>query len=177
MHRCEPCGQAFYEKSALTKHLAERHQAEEKRYSCPHGCGKVFKTKRGHDLHVRQHEGHFRYICPHCAKGFLQKGTFEAHLAKEADTRPYRCPANGCGKAFRGPAHLSRHKKTCTVLCNGRIRYYECQKCSKKFKTKEYLKDHTINVHERPEAFQCPGCGKTFSHTGSLYKHKKKFNH
>ena len=50
-------------------------------------------------------------------------------------------------------------------------RPYPCTMCSKAFKHKHHLQEHTrLHTGERP--YQCDVCFKTFSHSGSFSQHK-----
>ena len=58
-----------------------------------------------------------------------------------------------------------------TLYFSSDERPYPCTMCSKAFKHKHHLQEHTrLHTGERP--YQCDVCFKTFSHSGSFSQHK-----
>ncbi|KIK65284.1 hypothetical protein GYMLUDRAFT_344284 [Collybiopsis luxurians FD-317 M1] len=51
------------------------------------------------------------FICRFCDRKFPQKTSLNVHVAsKHTRDNPYKCPFDGCTKAFNDPARLHRHK-------------------------------------------------------------------
>lgn len=65
---------------------------------------------------------------------------------------------------YRLRRHLASHSK------NGADRPFQCTVCSKAFKFKHHLKEHS-RIHSGEKPFQCMHCGKRFSHSGSYSSH------
>ena len=66
MFRCEDCSFETPVKDVYIKHLSSQHMPEEdQKKKCPK-CEKVFKTKTGLNLHLKQHFDDSLYSCPAC---------------------------------------------------------------------------------------------------------------
>ncbi|TPP57606.1 hypothetical protein FGIG_05320 [Fasciola gigantica] len=48
---------------------------------------------------------------------------------------------------------------------------YSCDRCSKSFTTKKYLRSHLKTIHESPRLFICPLCGKQLAREKGLNQH------
>ena len=75
------------------------------RYQCPR-CEKTYSGKSGLSQHYQIHVGKFNYWCDLCAKGFIIKCNYEAHVAKH-EGRTFPC--DFCVKRFKSKEGLRKH--------------------------------------------------------------------
>lgn len=68
--------------------------------------------------------------------------------------KPFACEI--CGRAFRQPGNLTRHKLTHTT-----VKPYVCPVCTKAFNRASNLHTH-MRTHSNYRPFVCTFCGKTF---------------
>jgi hypothetical protein len=61
-----------------------------------------------------------------------------------------------------------------TSLLNSNIKDFSCSSCDKKYKSKENLNLHYINIHLNVKPYKCIYCNKKFSHRNGKMYHEKK---
>ena len=54
-----------------------------------------------------------RYICSTCNKAFSRPSSLKIHSHSHTGEKPFRCPHNGCGKAFSVRSNMKRHERGC----------------------------------------------------------------
>ncbi|KAF2209707.1 hypothetical protein CERZMDRAFT_30389, partial [Cercospora zeae-maydis SCOH1-5] len=62
-----------------------------------------------------------RYICTTCNKAFSRPSSLKIHTHSHTGEKPFRCPHNGCGKAFSVRSNMKRHERGCHSGLSGHI--------------------------------------------------------
>ncbi|KAI5800111.1 hypothetical protein EDC01DRAFT_628621 [Geopyxis carbonaria] len=142
-----------------------------------HTCGQVFATsnelqQHARDVHITALKKRTGYYCrwQSCNrrdKPFSQKGKVERHL--QTHTGFKSCTCEVCGKEFSAPQALQQHIRTHTGE-----KPYKCDVCGKEFAQGSAMTMHKrVHTGERPLQCDYPGCGKRFSESSNLSKHRK----
>ncbi|XP_037903632.1 zinc finger protein 429-like isoform X2 [Hermetia illucens] len=158
--KCNPCAQAFNEKSALIAHL-EMHEME-KPFKCDQ-CAQTFRFKHNLNCHIR-----FKH-CTDC-KG-MKNNDCKRCLVKQNEKQGYECDI--CHKVLSNKSSMPRHRK---MHMEGKP--YKCELCSQSFNYKQILNLHIRerhgekNIKSNPE-FQCKTCLQTFERKVDLTQHMK----
>lgn len=77
--------------------------------------------------------------------------------------KPFKCEI--CGRAFRQPGNLTRHRLTHTS-----VKPYVCPTCNKAFNRASNLNTH-MRTHANYRPFTCTWCGKGFNQKVDLKIH------
>ncbi|ELT97426.1 hypothetical protein CAPTEDRAFT_106245, partial [Capitella teleta] len=126
-----------------------------------------FSLKRHY---IRNHVNH-AFVCNVCEKLFDCIPDLKAHLANhpESSSKAYAC--DKCNMKFSHKQNLMRHAAVHTVLGP---KPFICKFCGKKFSTLTNQRRHE-RIHQG-RRLSCLHCASTFSQTGDLKKHVKKFH-
>lgn len=200
---CPECDKMFFSQQILQMHIKNRHTADDLRdlYEC-HICQLRVTTKRSVLYHLitkhKMETDHpisksIELLCPHCAKSFTNKSTYEchilvkhnitmvtcnecgkqmnrkvlaAHIRQMHDTTPQNCPI--CHKQYRNMHTMKAHKKGVHVEPK-----HVCDVCGKKFKSKDKLRDHHRG-HFIQNRFQCDLCNVANNDYANILKHRKQ---
>lgn len=120
-----------------------------------------------------------RYNCRFlgCDKSRVWKSEIERHIMTHFNIKPYVCPFEGCGKAFKREMTLNDHirglhTKETTLNC-------PYPNCELQFTTSAKLKYH-IYLHDQEKPYKCsiPGCDWSFVTSSQVKRHEKAtFSH
>lgn len=150
MFRCEECNYESPVKAVYIKHLSEHIPQEAKKKKCPK-CEKVFKTKTGLNMHLKQHFDESLFSCLRCDFKTPQKLNLVKHTA-------------------------SKHGQD----VEGRLldMSFSCELCDFKCIAEHMLKNHMLRKHTQKSAmrFHCTNCNYATVEKAALDKHMR-FKH
>lgn len=116
------------------------------------------------------------YRCPFegCTKAFNRPARLQEHLRSHNNERLFKCTHDGCGKSFLRPSHLNHHLKS----AHSSVRDYVCDRegCGKSFVTGTRLRRH-LAAHDGRDKYRCkeyPPCNETFRKHSTLQQHIMK---
>lgn len=130
-------------------------------------CGKKLARASTLKIHMRQHTGDRPFKCTSCGKTFAQAGLLQSHRRTHTGERPFTC--SYCRKKFSHSGALKTHVRTHTGE-----KPHKCPVpgCNLAFGDSSTLAKHTrTHTGERP--YSCDICGKRFTQSGNMHKHKK----
>ncbi|XP_064627948.1 zinc finger protein 728-like [Lineus longissimus] len=138
---CEICGNRYYAKGALKKHVYYIHSGTlEKQYTCD-VCGKSFLKNAQRKKHkIAVHDKAKPYKCEICEKCIADRSNFVRHMLTHSQVRPFICEI--CGKSFVQKYNLVIHVRNHTGE-----KPFSCKICGKGFADKREVKRHEKNVH------------------------------
>ena len=133
---------------------------------CP-TCGRKLARASTLKIHMRQHSGDRPFKCPLCTKSFAQQTLLQSHLRKHNGERPYVCTI--CPKSFAHSSAIKTHMRTHTGE-----RPHKCPvpNCGLAFSDSSTLSKHS-RVHSGKRPYTCNICGKRFTQSGNMNKHRK----
>eukprot|EP00744_Colponema_vietnamica_P000974 GILI01001679.1.p1 GENE.GILI01001679.1~~GILI01001679.1.p1 ORF type:complete len:315 (+),score=30.09 GILI01001679.1:128-946(+) len=105
---------------------------------------------------------------PGCKKAFTQPSSLQRHMKVHTEDNLYACQHPGCGRNFTSQANLELHMRLHTA-----DRPFVCkyESCGKRFSSMGILQGH-LRTHTGERPYICNLCGKTFTQTGHLGRHK-----
>ena len=182
---CFWCG-----KSVSVNHLKD-HAREHHfwgKFSCKEPeCN--FKGDFATDLagHINlMHKGEVDAECPQCKKGW-PANEIENHYKeclteklKNKNRATNEC-CETCGKLFKHSHNLRKHKlmhlreqaeKGDPGIDDSNL-YLHCDKCDKRFISKEGFRQHARQFHDESSKFPCPSCGLVFDAKQKLKVHER----
>eukprot|EP00092_Neocalanus_flemingeri_P035463 GFUD01038590.1.p1 GENE.GFUD01038590.1~~GFUD01038590.1.p1 ORF type:complete len:519 (+),score=84.88 GFUD01038590.1:64-1620(+) len=108
---CQECGEAFKRKKVLDIHIDNKHSTGV--YPCSK-CDKALKSKLSLEYHLKTHDIQSQFPCEICGRRFITRTKLKMHMNTHTGETPYKCPGQGCVRAFHSSDQLSHHKKQCS---------------------------------------------------------------
>lgn len=112
------CGKTISNKANLKIHMSYVHGIGDAKYFECDQCGRIYKSKRNIDTHMKNHMESTPFNCAICSKGFSHLGALKIHMWNHRDT----IDCSYCGKKFK-PRSLYYHVKKCgyAIAINGGV--------------------------------------------------------
>ncbi|XP_051263089.1 zinc finger protein 543 [Dicentrarchus labrax] len=135
---------------------------------CDHQLPSKFKLED----HMNLHTGARPYCCAECGKRFCQISNYRVHLRTHAQTKVDPLLCRVCLKGFASQEDLKDHlSKT-----HFESEFYECDLCKRVFTCLKECEYH-VQLHKCMLNVVCEVCGRNFSSSKSLARHRKKTCH
>ncbi|CAM4591524.1 unnamed protein product [Lepidochelys kempii] len=149
-HKCPECDKGFICTADIWRHLRNVHKIERSKGVLGNGMVRnPWST-----LHQNKH-----------GSGDADQQCSENKKPVGEESKPYICST--CGKGFRKPNLLSRHK-----VIHRQDKPHKCQECGKSFVERLKLKRHQ-QIHSGERPFYCEECGRTFTQLVTLQCHQR----
>ncbi|CAH7667655.1 zinc finger protein 37 [Phakopsora pachyrhizi] len=175
------CGEAIQRTTGKTKE--EEEEEEERKLitkrkkksgtSVEYGDGerprKTFNQRQKVMRHLQVHTGDRPFLCEVCDKRFGEMATLIQHRRTHTNEKPYKCQHPNCGKSFALQSALTIHSRTHSGLKPFRCHF---EGCKASFSESSNLSKH-LRTHTGVKPFECERCGKRFSRSDQLIRHKK----
>ena len=174
--RCEECNYESPVKAVYIKHLSEHIPQEAIKKQCPK-CDKVFKTKAGLNMHLKQHFDESLYSCLVCDFKTPQKLNLVKHTAskhgQDVEGRPlfenfacefcdFKCIAEHMLKN-----HVMRKHTQKSAM------RFQCSNCNYATVEKAALDKHMRFKHTNERPFMCDTCGFSTHTASAMARHKR----
>ena len=176
LFRCEECNYESPMKASYIKHISEHIPQEDKKKKCPK-CEKVFKTKTGLNMHLKQHFDESLFSCLTCDFKTPQKLNLIKHTAskhgQDVDGRmldmsficelcDFKCIAEHMLKNHV----LRKHTQKAAMR-------FPCNQCSYATVEKAALDKHVRFKHTNERPFMCDTCGFSTHTNSAMARHKR----
>lgn len=101
-------------------------------------CKKNFK-KSYFEMHLKEHSN----ACGICGYSLRNKRSIIRHIKDKHDLeRPFKCTEKSCNSSFTRNENLIKH----VLIKHKNFEFFKCDKCNKKFQTKNNLRRHLKKV-------------------------------
>ncbi|XP_028936288.1 zinc finger protein 648 [Ornithorhynchus anatinus] len=176
-HKCPECDKGFIRTADVWRHLRNVHKIERSKVVLGHGAVRnpwstMHQSQHGRDLDQQgsdaQKPGDEEtkpYICPTCGKGFRKPNLLSKHKVIHRQDKPYKCLE--CGMAFVQLLRLKRHQQT-----HSGERPFYCKECGGTFTRLASLQRHQ-RIHTGEKPYSCAYCGHSFTESGTLRRHER----
>ena len=102
-------------------------------------------------------------MCPFCGQAFYQIDSFEAHVNRHQNSRPWKC--DQCYRDYLTQRQLKIHIETHNPA-------HQCDKCQSKYGSLNELKRHIRKVHDRIKLTCRHACGYKTWGNGNRNRHE-----
>ena len=171
-HLCRYCSYKTNKTHHLWRH--ELTHSDVADYKCDK-CD--FKTKTPYSLktHSLYHAESPNFVCDRCQYTSYNSANFSTHKKTKHGTGTNQHKCDQCGDSFQYLRHRIRHQKSHQTA------KFDCKMCQKQFSRRDKLKEHGRKEHVLDEenevkvltkSISCAECGKLFTHSKHLSRHK-----
>lgn len=146
-----------------------------KLYHCTK-CTKTFKRSKESMHHMMLEHllelPDFIDKCATCSKSFPNTGTLHKHLKSQCENKSKKLACNTCSKKFMWLDSMAKHIEN-EHPGTEKIKLYTCEMCGKAFSRSEHLERHRKTHNPSEKKFECPVCNKKFNRKDNLRSHMK----
>lgn len=156
--------------------LTHEHDVLPKKfYSCSL-CTKIFNRSRDSFNHFNnEHMNELESCldkCLTCNKCFPNSYTLHKHLKSQCENKTKKLNCNVCNKKFMWLDTMAKHIEH-DHPNSEKIKMYTCEICGKAFSRSEHLERHRKTHNPSEKKFECPVCQKKFNRKDNLRSHMK----
>lgn len=176
-YECIECKKIFTRTDHLKVHVLDKHRPSEKPFECIE-CRQRFATNYRLNDHKK-----YRAICNTCGKIFCTKKQQLLHQAEEHDynetiAKSSICHYNGCNEIVADCGWTEHMANKHAISREERKRnQYECDICSKTYKTRDGIEFHILSIHcPSSKRFKCKICGYATVSQKLLARHQTKIH-
>lgn len=167
-YECTECGKSFLGSDAFRqhscvhqKHLSSSSSSTTDKKRCFENDSELLTNNEEEEVDV----GEDFYNCNTCNRRFPSNITLKEHEKSHEIDRPFKCLV--CGKGFAKKKYLTRHRQI------HKERSYQCDLCSKSFKTEQSLLSHH-KAHDADRKYRCSVCDKSYKTPYDLSRHEQR---
>ncbi|XP_067391297.1 zinc finger protein 92-like [Emydura macquarii macquarii] len=177
-HKCPECDKGFIRTADVWRHLRNVHKIERSKVVLGNGMVRnpwstVHRNQHGSGDTGQQcsenqkpgEEESKPYVCLTCGKGFRKPNLLSKHKVIHRQDKPYKCQE--CGMAFVQLLRLKRHQQT-----HSGERPFYCEECGGTFTRLASLQRHQ-RIHTGEKPYSCAYCGHSFTESGTLRRHER----
>lgn len=154
--------------------LEPEHIAE-KIYTCSR-CTSTFKRSKDSVNHMMNDHIHeleeFIDKCMYCNKSFPNNYTLQKHLKAQCENKAKKLSCNTCNMKFMWLDSMAKHIEH-EHPGTEKIKLYTCEMCGKAFSRSEHLERHRKTHNPSEKKFECTVCQKKFNRKDNLRSHMK----
>lgn len=154
---CAKCVKEFNSNSKLKQHYEVYHTGPEDKETVQAVCKLAERTK----------DDTVFYMCPQCARKFLNPMDYFRHHQWHQIKREFTC--DRCGYSAPTREALTFHMRS--VHHENRTCRYPCDMCSSVLSSKFSLREHLAATHGTERPYVCERCGKDFPTKVRLQSH------
>ncbi|GAB0094060.1 hypothetical protein DMENIID0001_092810 [Sergentomyia squamirostris] len=172
---CSICNHEFSTKQNLKRHIEDIHEKgekskDDKAFQCSQ-CDLSFKNHYYLTKHQGIHTSKKKNVCPICGQEYSTKQNLRRHIEdihdkvkKSKGKESYQC--NMCEMMFKNHYFLTKHR-----AIHHTSRKNVCPHCNQVYSTKQNLRRHVEDIHEKLRNHLCTICGKGFAQITTLKSH------
>jgi KRAB domain-containing zinc finger protein len=146
-----------------------------KMYTCSRCTGTFKRSKESLDHMMIDHIHELEDFidkCGLCGKSFPNNYTLQKHLKSQCENKSKKLACNVCNEKFMWLDSMSKHIQLEHPGLE-KIKLYNCELCGKTFSRSEHLERHRKTHNPSEKKFECTVCEKKFNRKDNLRSHMK----